>query len=149
MNISLKKSFVALVVALLVVVLFGTCQAQNGGYVVRGNTRVINGNTILVEGTEVTLSGVELVKGYEEQAKAALIARIGSKDVGCMVDGNWSGKNWGYCGDPKKKRSRDIRKTLNAWLVKTGNALSDSDWGLFEAEERSAKSKSKGLWRNN
>lgn len=131
----------------VVVVLLGMCHGQSGGYVVRGNANVINGNTIMVDGTVVTLSGVELVEGYAAQAATALKTRIGNKSVGCMVDGSWSGKNWGYCGDPKKKRSRDIRKTLNAWLVKTGNALSDDAWGLFGGEESQAKKKGKGLWK--
>jgi endonuclease YncB( thermonuclease family) len=119
---------------------------SGGGYVVRGVPRVINGNTIVVGGTEVTLSGVKLADGYQTQATSALKKRVGSRSVGCMVDGNWSGKNWGYCGDPRKKSSRDIRKTLNAWMVKTGNALSDGDWNLFGSEEAMAKKKGKGLW---
>jgi endonuclease YncB( thermonuclease family) len=139
-----------LVAALFVVVLLGiTCQGQSGGYVVRWKTRVINGNTIMVEGTKITLSGVELAKGYEAEAAAALKNRIGNKEVGCMVDGYWSGNNWAYCGDPKKKRSRDIRKTLNAWLVRSGKAMSDDDWGLFGSEESQAKRKGKGLWKKN
>lgn len=120
---------------------------QAGGYVVRGKARVIEGDTIMVDGTEVTLSGVALAQGYESMAKTALAKRIGSRSVGCMVDGAWSGKNWGYCGDPTKKQSRDIRKTLNAWLVRTGNALSDDAWGLFDREEAQAKRKKKGLWK--
>lgn len=138
-----------LLLVVVVVVFVHTCRGQSGGYVVRGTTRVLNGNTVVVEGTEVTLSGVELVKGYEAEAEAALKTRIGNKSVGCMVDGYWSGKNWGYCGDPKKKRSRDIRKTLNAWLVRTGNALSDDEWGLFGSEESQAKKRGKGLWKKN
>ena len=89
---------------------------------------------------------MQLLGGYQTQAVAALQKRIGRRSVGCMVDGNWSGKNWGYCGDPRKKPSRDIRKTLNAWMVKTGNALSDGDWNLFGIEEEMAKKKGKGLW---
>lgn len=121
-----------------------------GGYVVRGNARVINGNTIVIDGTEITLSGVELVDTFSSQATRALKRRISKskKTVGCMVDGNWSGKNWAYCGDPNKKSSRDIKKTLNAWMVKSGNAKSNKSWGLFDAEERNAKRKGKGLWKN-
>lgn len=137
-----------LVAFFVVVVLVAICRGQSGGYVVRGDTRVINGNTIMVKGVEVTLSGVELAKGYEAQAAAALKKRIGNKDVGCMVDGYWSGKYWGYCGDPNKKISRDIRKTLNAWLVRSGKALSDNEWGLFGSEESQAKTKGKGLWKS-
>jgi hypothetical protein len=86
--------------AILLVVLFGRvhdASAQNGGYVVRGAAKVINGNTIRVSGVDVTLSGVATVKEYNGAAKRSLKKRIGNKQVGCMVDGNWSGKNWGYC----------------------------------------------------
>ena len=151
----------------LLVVLSALCcsvpsAAQSGGYVVRGDAKVLNGNTIRVSGVDVTLSGVEPVKGFEASAARSLKRRIGNREVGCMVDGNWSGKNWGYCtsrnrvvyfliaslerldccdrpppgrgdliqpdrslvacpnldqivgGDPRKPRTRDVKKTLNA-----------------------------------
>jgi endonuclease YncB( thermonuclease family) len=120
---------------------------QSGGYVVRGQAKVLAGDKVVVQGVTVTLSGVELAKGYATKAKRALQKRIGNSDVGCMVDGSWSGRNWGYCGDPKKPRSRDVKQTLNAWLVRTGNALSDDGWGLFSSEEAAARGKGKGVWK--
>lgn len=88
------------VLALLLVVLMGRvhdASAQGGGYVVRGPVKVINGNTVRVSGVDVTLSGVATVKKYDASAARSLKKRIGNKQVGCMVDGSWSGKNWGYC----------------------------------------------------
>jgi len=86
------------VLAFAVLVVFALrTAAQPGGYVVRGDATVLNGNTIRVAGVDVTLSGVAMVKGYSASAARSLKRRIGSREVGCMVDGSWSGKNWGYC----------------------------------------------------
>ncbi len=91
---------------LLVVFLGRDASAQNGGYVVRGAAKVINGNTIRVSGVDVTLSGVETVEKYDGAAARSLKKRIGNKQVGCMVDGNWSGKNWGYCTSTHPRRTQ-------------------------------------------
>ena len=146
---TMARSVVFALVVLVVLVVSGA-SAQGGGYVVRGKARVIDGNSIVVDGTKVRLSGVdapETKDRYGAKAKAALKKKVGTKSIGCMIDGTWSGNNWGYCGDPDKESSRDIRKTLNAWMVRSGNALADRDWNLFLKEERQAKSKGKGLWK--
>ena len=134
----------------LVVLLVSSASAQGGGYVVRGKARVIDGNHVIVDGTKVRLSGVNTPKAkdkYGAKAKAALKKKVGTKSIGCMIDGNWSGSNWGYCGDPDKESSRDIRKTLNAWMVRSGNARNDLEWNIFSREEQQAKRKGKGIWK--
>jgi len=134
----------SLCVVLTFVVAFASGQ---GGYVVRGPAKVINGHTIRVGGVDVTLSGVDPVDGYDSSAARSLKRRIGKSDVGCMVDGNWSGRNWGYCGDPKKGRTRDVMKTLNAYVVAKGWAKSDRSWNLFNSLESKAQKQKKGMWR--
>lgn len=83
--------------ALLVVFFMARDVSAQNGYVVRGAAKVINGNTVRVSGVDVTLSGVKTVENYDRAAARSMKKRIGNKQVGCMVDGNWSGKNWGYC----------------------------------------------------
>ena len=83
--------------ALLVVFFMARDVSAQNGYVVRGAAKVINGNTVRVSGVDVTLSGVKTMEKYDRAAARSLKKRIGNKQVGCMVDGNWSGKNWGYC----------------------------------------------------
>ena len=162
--------FLSLCVVLASIV--GLVCGQPGGYVVRGRANVINGHTIRIDDVDVTLSGVDPVDGYDSSAAKSLKRRIGKSDVGCMVDGNWCvlltcerrtvrpslalpppltrSQAWqelGYCGDSKKGRTRDVMKTLNAYVVAMGWAKSDRSWNLFNSLESKAQKQKKGMWR--
>jgi len=131
---------------------------------VRGKPRVVDGDTVEIKDMNIRLEGIDAPESRQTckfssgdpyacgvWSTSALKEKIGRKYVGCcLTRKDRYGRYLGYCSIKKKDIPKDeskLYKTLNAWMVSTGQALAYRQYSnAFVSEESYAGENRLGLW---
>ena len=155
-------------VAVVVLTFSQASMAINPYASVSGIPRIIDGDTVEVSGKRVRLLGIDAPELKQfctntstmsnfpcgSIAKNALIKKVGAMPMVCAVQEKTDvyGRLLGYCGtrvDASTLASRPA-SSLNAWMVRSGNALAYRQYSTAFVEQEEAARKSKqGLWAKN
>ena len=135
---------------------------------VSGIPRIMDGDTVEVSGKRVRLLGIDApeLKQFCTNtstmsnfpcgaiAKNALVQKVGTFPMVCAVQEKTDvfGRLLGYCGIRVNASTLASRpaSSLNAWMVRSGNALAYRQYSTaFIDQEEAAKKSKQGLWAKN
>ncbi|MBY5734054.1 thermonuclease family protein [Rhizobium leguminosarum] len=129
------------------------------GEAITGRASIVDGDTIDIRGTRIRLNGIDAPESWQK------CRRADGSEYRCGAAAAFALDEFMAASRPTRCEQIDVDRyhrvvancfradgqDINAWLVRTGNAV---DWvrysrGAFAAEQASAEAEKKGIWQGN